>query len=111
MLKQMQPVLDAAANIAEDNIYTRRIKQLFGFFSLLLIAQFVALGPITPLAVVRSVVPPMSIPSAILHTAVALFYTTNVANPLIQSHFQQDLKAIVKNCMTHMLAKKNLRIL
>ena len=99
MLKQTQSVSDEAPNTrAEDHIYTRCIKQLFGFFSLLLIAQFVALGPITSLAVLRSVIPPMSIPSGILHTAVALFYTNNVANPLIQSHFQQDLKTMIKNC-------------
>lgn len=100
-LKRMPSVPEAAANIAEDHIYTKRTKKLFGLFSLLLVAQLVALGPIAMVAVLRSVVPPTSLPASVLHTALPLFYTNNITNPLIQSHFRQDFKAVVNKGMDY----------
>ena len=83
----------------EDNLYTKRIKNLFGIFSLLLIIQAISILPVVTIIIVGLAIDVTEAPpyvSTIFFICNLLHYTGSVSNPLIQCYFRQDLSNAFK---------------
>ena len=81
----------------EDNLYTKRIKKLFGMFSLLLISQLMSVMPLVLAIILGNIIGSHILPSAYLFITAIFIYLGCITNPIIQSYFRQDLSEFFKN--------------
>ena len=81
----------------EDNLYTKRIKKLFGMFSLLLISQLMSVMPLVLVIILSNIIGSRNLLSAYLFITAIFIYLGCITNPIIQSYFRQDLSEFFKN--------------
>ena len=84
----------------ENDLYTRRIKNLFGIFSLLLISQIISVLPISIAIASRAAGYNDKLPSWYLFSAGAFWYFGCITNPAIQCYFRKDLTDTIKEVYT-----------
>ena len=77
----------------ENDLYTRRIKNLFGIFSLLLISQILSILPTASVVIASANVP---FPRWYYFVAVLFNYFGCISNPAIQCYFRKDLSDTIK---------------
>ena len=78
----------------ENDLYTRRIKNLFGIFSLLLISQIISVLPGAAIVIVSDYV---LFPSWYYFVSILFNYFGCISNPAIQCYFRKDLSNTIKH--------------
>ena len=78
-------------NVVHKQDYNHRMRNLFGIFGMLLLANAISFLPFISLSIVGTFVGFASIPAPLYATAFMLFLLSNVTNPLVQSYFRREL--------------------
>ena len=81
----------------ENGLYTRRIKNLFGIFSLLLISQIISNLPLAIIIAGSAGGYNDKLPSWYVYCAILLLNFGCISNPAIQCYFRKDLTDAIKN--------------
>ena len=90
---------EEVAREMEDNLYRKRIKNLFGIFGLLLTIQGISILPLVIIILVAVATDITQAPPSVSNVLFAinlLHYSGCVSNPLIQCYFRQDLSNAFK---------------
>ena len=80
----------------ENDLYTRRIKNLFGIFSLLLISQIISNLPVAIIIAGSAGGYNDKLPSWYSYCANVLLNFGCISNPVIQCYFRKDLTDVIK---------------
>ena len=81
----------------ENDLYTRRIKNLFGIFTLLLISHIISNVPAANIIAGRAGGYIDKLPSWYVYCAILLLNFSCISNPAIQCYFRKDLTDAIKN--------------
>ena len=84
--------LDEADNV---NIYTKRIKKLFGLFGSLLLILIITSSTYNISGMIGLFVGFDKVPPQVYATAFIIFFGSNIANAVVQSSFRSDLKEAI----------------
>lgn len=87
---------EPVARVIEDNLYTKRIKKLFGMFGLLVISQVISVLPFVLIMTLSLTVGETNLPTSYIFISVFCIFSGSICNPIIQSYFRKDLSDFLK---------------
>ena len=80
-----------------NNIYTKKVRHLFGIFGMLLVVLVASIFPFVLAGVAFVSVGLENVPAQVYATVFIIYFTSNIAYPIIQAYFRQDLRNVIVN--------------
>ena len=90
---------EEVAREMEDNLYTRRIKNVCGMFSLLLLSEAASIFPLGIGVLLYGVLDVEGLPSIYAFITSLFIYISCIINPIVQCYFRKDLNELFQNSL------------